>query len=232
MTLCVVCTVYRPAARPRLPDFAPVCETCRARVTSDLAEIPDLYALVPASMEPSTGTGVKVSGTRTAPIPVRLDAINLIVASTTTGRVTDPHGDQHGAIPPVVVLDQWVADWIDVRAKGEHQPVPTISTLTGWLAARLDWALDHHPAIDEFAREIKATLRAIRGVVESHHSGEFIGRCPAKLRDESRCNTRLYADPYLDLITCPRCSTGWPRRQWLQLAAAQDDVRTNEGAAA
>jgi hypothetical protein len=226
----VVCPVYRPAGRPRLPDFAPVCSGCRERVKSELSEIPDAYALIPASLEPGTGTGVKVSGTRTAPIPVRLDALNLLVGAT--GTVHGDPSDQHGPIPPLVVLDQWVADWIDVRQRSEHQPVPTISTLTGWLLARLDWALDEHPAVDDFAREVRDTLRAIRGVTEPQRTGEYIGKCPAKLRDESRCQTRLYADPYLDQIACPRCGVSWARRQWLQLAAAQDDVRDDGGVAA
>lgn len=232
MTLCVVCPVYRPASKPRLPDFAPVCTPCRDRVKSELGQIPDLYALIPASLEPGTGTGVKVSGTRTAPIPVRLDAINLIVApARTIGAVTGNTEDQFGPQPPIVILDLWVRDWIDTRDQGEHDPVPTISTLTGWLANRLDWALDHHPAVVEFAREIKATLRAIKAVTEAQRTGEYIGRCPSILRDDTRCGTRLYADPYLDQIVCGRCGVAWARRQWLALAAAQDDVR-DEGVAA
>lgn len=231
MTLCVVCPVYRPVSKPRLPDFAPVCTPCRDRVTSELGQIPDLYALIPASLEPGTGTGVKVSGTRTAPIPVRLEALNLLVGAP--GHVADGNGDQHGPIPPIVVLDQWVADWLTYPwSRSDHAPVPTISTLTGWLLLRLDDALDQHPAIDDFAREIRDTLRAIRAVTEPQRTGEYIGKCPAKLRDESRCNTRLYADPYLDQVACSRCGSTWARRQWLALAAAQDDVRTNEGAAA
>jgi hypothetical protein len=232
MTLCVVCPVLRPASKPMLPDFPPVHEGCRTQIRAELAEIPDLYALIPASLEPGTGTGVKVSGTRTPPLPLALNPLNLLVgAPGGSGAIVDPFGDQHGAIPPVVVLDLWVRDWIDVRARDEHDPVPTIATLTSWLIHRLDWALDHHPAIDEFAREVHLTLRTIKAVTQAERKGEPVGRCPMETRDGGRCGTKLYADPYVDQISCGRCGTSWERRRWLTLAAAQDDVRDGEEAA-
>jgi hypothetical protein len=229
MTLCVVCPVLRPASRPMLPDFPPVHEGCRTQIRAELAEIPDLYALIPASLEPGTGTGVKVSGTRTPPLPLALNPLNLLVAGG-TGPVHDPYGDQHGPIPPLVVLDLWVGNWIAFRQRDEHEPVPTISTLTSWLLNRLDDAFDHHPAIDDFAREIHATYRTIKAVTQAERKGEPVGRCPMETRDGGRCDTKLYADPYVDQIQCQRCGTSWERRRWLTLAAAQDDVRGEEAA--
>lgn len=236
MTACVVCPVFRPAAKPRLPDFPPVCDGCRDRVRSELSEIPDLYALIPGELEPTSTAGAKVSGTKAAPLPVRLDALNLLVGATGgDGVVEDLDRDQVGAIPPVVVLDQWARDWADTR--GDHYPAPTITRLTDWLLDRLPWALDNHPAIDEFAREINQTLRSIKGVVQSTKTGEPVGRCPSKLNDDSRCNTRLFADPYLDLISCGRCGTSWTRsgQGWIHLRALQqqwDDRNHGEGEAA
>lgn len=230
MTACIVCPVLRETAEPRLPHFPPVCDGCRVRVRAELAEIPDLYALIPDHLEPETGTGVRVSGTRPASLPLRLEPLNLLIYSLDPSPVHDPDGDQYGTMPPLVVLDQWVRDWVDARGRSEHQPVPTISTLTGWLLNRLDWALDYYPAIDEFAREIDLTVRAIRGAVQSHRSGNDVGTCPMRLRDDTRCNARLRADPYVDVITCGRCSTTWTRRDsgWLHLAAMQAQWVDNE----
>ena len=128
---CVICPVFRPVDKPRLPNWPPCCDSCRTRLRVELAEIPDLYALIPDHLEPETGTGVKVSGTRTPPLPLRLDPLNLLVAGPKRQPVHDAFGDQYGPQPPLVVLDLWVAEWIDTRGQGERQPVPTISTLTG-----------------------------------------------------------------------------------------------------
>lgn len=233
MTLCVVCPVFRPAAKPRLPDFPPVCDGCRERVRSELSEIPDLYALIPGELEPTSTAGAKVSGTKAAPLPVRLDALNLLVGATGgDGVIEDPDRDQVGAIPPVVVLDQWARDWIEYGwCRGEHLPPPTVASLASWMLVRLNDALDHHSAIDEFARELNKALRDIRAVVQTKKTGEPVGRCPSKLNDDSRCNTRLFADPYLDLISCGRCGTSWTRsgQGWIHLRALQqqwDDRNT------
>ena len=235
MTGCVLCPVFRPVDKPRLPRFMPCCDSCRTRLRVELAEIPDLYALIPDHLEPETGTGVKVSGTRTPPLPLRLDPLNLLVAGPKRQPVHDLFHDQYGPQPPLVVLDLWVAEWIDTRGQGERQPVPTITTLTGWLLNRLDWALDNHPAVDEFARETHQTLKAIRSVTQSHRTGASVGTCPSMLRDDTRCDAKLYADPYVDSIACGRCGSTWTRRDsgWLHLAAMQAwwvDNQTEEAA--
>jgi hypothetical protein len=222
MTACVTCAVYRPTQQPRLPNNPHVCDSDRRRLAAELADIPTLHAQLRDHLEPGTGTGVRVSGTRTPPLPVRLDALNLLIAGP-VGVTADPNLDQCGAIPPLVVLDLWVRDWIDVRDRAEHQPIPTVAVLAAWLAVRVEWACDQHPAVDEFAREISQTVRAIRGVIQSRHTGEPVGRCPMRLRDDSRCDTRLRADPYIDRIVCPRCGTEWDRRLqgWIRLRAEQ-----------
>lgn len=91
---------------------------------------------------------------------------------------TAPAGDQIGHISVAAVLDSWVRDWIEVRAIGEHPPLPTVAALCDWLGKRLDWACGRaplryhdvgHPAVDEFAaelRRVRSALRAVLGLLE------------------------------------------------------------------
>jgi hypothetical protein len=69
-TPCVVCGL-RP---PRNP---PACELCRHRLAARLWEIRDLHALLPAALEPGQGETQRVSGSREAPLPLRLAALDL-----------------------------------------------------------------------------------------------------------------------------------------------------------
>jgi hypothetical protein len=107
----------------------------------------------------------------------------------------------------------------------EHQPGADLTSIVGWLSNRLDWAFGNHPAIDEFARELKEMTKALKAIAREHDKGESAGRCPAKLRDETRCNTRLTVDPYINTITCRRCGTSWDRRRqgWVMLKSAQTE---------
>jgi len=225
MTACCLCPIYHPSGQPRLPHFDPVCDSCRARARAELSDITVAYALLPTALIPVSRPGEKVSGSRLPPVPLNIDAASLMGPGATHLTGSSSIEDQVGELPTAVLLDQWVADWIDIRDMREHRPAPTVSTLVGWLLARLDWALDEHPAIDEFCEEINHALRVLRAVARANsYRGEKAGKCPAELRDETRCNTQLYVDPYLDRITCSRCGSAWPRVKWLALRAAQDEA--------
>lgn len=73
-------------------------------------------------------------------------------------RIAVPAGDQIGHIPVTQVLDQEVRAWIAAGAPGARwRPAPTVPTLAGWLAARLDWACDNYDDIDAFADALRDT---------------------------------------------------------------------------
>lgn len=224
---CVVCPVY--GRQPREVERPMVCEGDRERLRTDLAEIIDLVALTPARIQIEPGNGPKVSGTRERPAPLNLTALGVEAPRYHRGLRSDGsiHGnvdDQIGIPQPVVTLDQWVTDWIDIRGRDEWAPPANLHEIVRWLDLRLDWACDEHPAIDEFATEVRDTVRHLRGITRDRERGESAGRCPARLRDDSRCDARLSVDPYVDKIQCPRCGSSWNRRDqgWLRLRAEQD----------
>lgn len=239
---CVIC-------QRRDTDGPQCCRSCPLWLDGLLVEIVELYALAPAAVVPSCGAGPKVSGSREAPVPARLDVVDLIDRARPASAAIkyrydsrtgiewaelggDP--DQIGFLPIATELDFWVRDWIaNDWCPGDHLPPPTVSGLAGWLRVRLDAACDHHPAIDEFATKLRAIRSALqRALGSTRHSGEPIGACPIRFDSGQRCGATLYAEPYVDRIACPRCGTSWPRVKWLALAAGMQDVHTDTEEAA
>jgi hypothetical protein len=128
---------------------------------------------LPAGTTRSAGSA-PISGSREAPVPVSLDMVDLTgparLPNPTRGPGYYPRSlwpeDQIGQQPVATVLDQWVRDWRSYESCPRGQmPVPTVPVLIGWLGARVDWAVDSHPAVDEFAAEVWSLTMACRRVV-------------------------------------------------------------------
>lgn len=190
-----------------------VCDPCRADARIILLDVVDLYALLPEHLEPVRGVGPKVSGSRTPPVPLRLDVVDLILPAR-NGNVHDDWHDQYGQLSVATVLDGWVRDWAEVRH--EHLPAPTVVELAGWMLGRLSWACDEHPAVDECIAHLRSTRAVLRRAVGRTSGRVYIGVCPVEL-DEGPCRAILMADPDVDVLRCPRCRTEWPRSRWLWL---------------
>lgn len=125
----------------------------------------DPLAEAAASHAQTTSSGTpRVSGSREAPLPLRVDVLDLTMPAR-GGTVHDLHGDQIGHVAVASVLDQWVEDWREHRDRGERRPEPpTVVVLVDWLGKRLGDACDDHPAIDEFAADVRRLCRVLRMV--------------------------------------------------------------------
>ncbi len=228
IAICIVCPTIRADHPPRTPNNPPVCDGCRERIEGELTDMPAAYANVEVTPGRGGGEASRMKGFESTP-PLNIHALSLIAHGSlrpSTDGTRLPQ-DQLGVVPPVDTLWWWVEDWIEVRAMREHMPAADIVSLTRWLLNRLDWAMDSHNAVDEFARDVVACGRALRGVLQSgERRGEPAGRCPAVTRSETRCGTRLYVDPYVDQICCTRCGTTWDRGKgdWVRLSALQAEM--------
>jgi ribosomal protein S27E len=213
---CVVCPQLRPG-EPRIYERPQVCEGCRSRLRSLLAELLESYVQV--KLLKSTGGGAKVSGSRTPPLPLAVDSLDLTLPSHTAA-VHDDYGDQVGHPSVASVLDSWARDWQTYRP--ELLPAPNVSSLVGWLTDRLEWACDSHPAVDDFAAE----LRTLVGVVRSA-AGLTRPKADLKLgvpcRDCERVT--LFRWPGSDYVECGSCSvlmTPAEYERWTQLISAPE----------
>lgn len=158
---CVVCHQVDPRE-------GMVCDRDRLRLAQALWELRDLHQLLPAALEAGCGAQglVRVRQVE-AGMPLRADPLDLAgraPASPAQDAVQDYRGDQQGAIPVAAILDSWAQDWAILR-DGEELPAPNVAELVSWLSVRLPWALDYHPAVDEFARELTVTLYVVRSVL-------------------------------------------------------------------
>lgn len=131
---------------------------------------PIAHAL-PAGPLNGSKSAPRVSGSPGRSAPIRIDPTDLLARSrhaslavATSSRWPE---DQVGYLSAATILDFWVRDWADLR--GEHLPEigrersPAL-TLANWLLDRLDWACQHHFALDEFAGDIQQLSSALYGL--------------------------------------------------------------------
>jgi hypothetical protein len=239
--LCVVCPQLRPGD-PRIYERANVCDGCRSRLRALLAELVEHYAAV--RLTKPSGGGVKVSGSRTPPLPLAVDALDITMPARHTAvsddlmplyetvrvevlvyRPTDPNadeylmdktwmsrrrrrrdergilayglsGDQVGEPSIPAVLDSWATDWQSYE--WSTLPVPTVPALANWLKARLEWACDVHPAVDDFAAELASLAARVRPLAPR---AELKRGVPCRECDK----VTLYRWPGSDYVECGSC---------------------------
>jgi hypothetical protein len=149
-------------------------ETGRLLIEDDGGfDAPAAYDVHPLPAGPirATARDGHVTGSRDAPVPVLLDVVDLTaparLPNPTRGRGHYPRSlwpeDQIGHQPVATRLDLWVRDWITYQqCPGDHLPAPTVPALVRWLTVRCGWACDEHPAVDDFADEMRELLAELR----------------------------------------------------------------------
>lgn len=151
--------------------------------------------------------GARVSGSPEARLPIRIDPTDLLArprnGSLAVAARSPWPDDQVGHLAVASVLDFWARDWADLL--GEGLPVPEVGRLCGWLSDRLDWALEDHPALDEFAGDVSRLLGALYGLAG-------LGLAAPKLM-EAPCPscgllalTQPFPEAYIE-CACGRCLT-------------------------
>jgi ribosomal protein S27E len=203
-------------------DRAQVCSGCRLWLDRTLAEILELYALLPDHLAPGRAQeGQRVSGSREAPLPLRVDPLDLTMAAR-VATVHDVGRDQIGLLSVASVLDSWARDWAEVRDMRETLPAPTVVELATWLGNRHGWACDLHPAVDDYAHELRDVRRSLRAVVGVNEVRPEYLDVPCR-----RCDLMdLHRLPGQDRVECGSCGdllTEDEYRRWVKLLAA--DIR-------
>lgn len=160
---------HRRAGKP-VPHFDPVAHPLTAGPISGAAAAPH------------------VSGTGVAPVPVRVDVVDLLAAARPASRALLARGvlgldeDQVGHLSAATILDTYVRDWAAVRGEG-LPATPDVHTLCRWLLDRLDWACVEWLRVDEFADELRELHAAL-----SAAAGELPARPEPRDRECPRCD--------------------------------------------
>ncbi|WP_255951586.1 hypothetical protein [Streptomyces odontomachi] len=198
---CTIC--HRALWQDELAAYA--CRLCTERIDRDLRTLagPEgLYARLSLVLAPGRGAdGPAVSGSRTAPLPVRLEPLSL---------------QARGGV--VTVLQTWLIDFHERLAYRHPRWEGTLQGQLDQAVARLrvllPWAAEQHEAVDEFAREV-ATLRR---QCEGQLSGE-----PAPRRVPVQCGCGHVLRITLDTTgaRCPGCETQYGHAELLELPLAE-----------
>ncbi|WP_435246370.1 hypothetical protein [Streptomyces sp. NRRL F-5630] len=141
---CVIC--HRALWTDEQHRYA--CPPCTLRIAGDLAAIPGLYAQLPTVLAPGSGSGgPAVSGSRTAPLPLRLEPLSL-----------------HARGGVTATLQSWIEDWHETLGYQPQRWTGGLQQQCEQAVARLQlllpWASEEHPAVDDFAREVRELRRA------------------------------------------------------------------------
>jgi hypothetical protein len=185
-----------------------VCPRCRDTTDEQLAALPGLYAALADHLEPGTGRGERVSGSRTPPLPVALVALTLRATGGIVATLTD-------------IEDSWrqLLGWTNRVFRGSHEQ--TLDHTVKFLRNNLHWACDHHPEPQIFADAIRGLHATCKAALGEHILRVTIGHCPTAT-DDGPCGARLSVDPWAAQVRCPACRTEWPREHWLLLGAAMN----------
>ena len=181
------------------------CRPCTDRVDQNLralAGADGLYARLSASLHPGSGSGgPAVSGSRTAPLPLRLDPLSLAA---------------RGGV--VTILQTWLIDWHETlgyrhpRWDGNLQQ--QLDQVVHRLRVLLPWAAEVHGAFDEFARELGSAVRQCRAAT----GGETP---PRRVPVQCTCGQILRVTLDTPGIRCPGCEAHYGHSEALRLPLAE-----------
>jgi hypothetical protein len=201
VTACTVC--LRDLYEHELGHQA--CRPCTDRVDQNLLALagPDgLYARLSASLHPGSGSGgPAVSGSRTAPLPLRLDPLSLAA---------------RGGV--VTILQTWLIDWHETlgyrhpRWDGDLQQ--QCDQVVKRLRVLLPWAAEQHGAFAEFYLEVGQLRRQCETATGGEKPLRRVGvSCP--------CGHVLRVTLDTAGVRCPACSAQYGHSEALRLPLAE-----------
>lgn len=200
---------------------AGLCGHCAGAVGGWLADLGSLLPRLPDALVPGqSGEQDRVSGSREAPLPVRLDALSLLGPAAGRDRSYLDRGDdrtgemQAGAEPVMNVLTTWVRVVMDGRQITEPPVPPPMhrlpdapfgpETLAEYVR-RWQWLHDHR-----FERQVKA----LRSFLVTHHDWsvrqDWADDLAADFHDLWRTCKAVLGDwpakaEHCAGVACPRC---------------------------
>ncbi|MGW6872872.1 hypothetical protein ACWGHA_11115 [Streptomyces xanthophaeus] len=183
------------------PATSRVHEGCQQKIRQNLLELPGLYGALAEALEPSRrGDGGRSSSGRAAPIPCNLETLDLRARGGIEG-----------------VLATWSADLCE-REQWQLPQYGTVeAAVTGYadlLLRNLTMICDEHPAVREFATE----LRQIAGQAERLITGE---RPPRRIPVTCPCGTVLRITLDTPGARCPGCEVQYGHAEVLRLPMAE-----------
>ena len=186
------------------------CERCEHQMRLQLGEVLDFQAMAADNLLPGQGGDGRATE-RT--LGVNIAALDLV-----------------GAFDAIAVLESWERIWREDYgltpygpASAEREPTPTAS-LTGivnFLQSWLSKSCSEHPAVDEFAAELRGVHRASQQAAGQTRRAAWRVTCPADT-DDGECATqlRVSGEDFGGHVSCRGCGTTWPVERLLRVVAS------------
>lgn len=194
------------------------CRPCGERTAARIAELPALFrqldttaALMRGARRPGAGGG----GSKTPPIPPRLEVLALVGPGGVAARLS-------------AIEDSWrkVLGWTVAPWRGS--PAQAVPELAGFLANNLLWACSSYDEVGQDIDDLRRLHSECAAIVnDERRPGQVqIGNCPAVDGDRV-CWTPLTARADSHRIHCSACGARWETLgEWRELRAAQERVLT------
>ncbi len=187
---CVIC--HHPQAIERM-----ACTSCEITMSRQLTDIVEFYCLAEGELSPGSGTGAR--GTERG-LGVRMSALDFLAG-----------------YDAVAILASWEGEWREHYglsiAPMIARPSPSLNRSVAFLRAWLPRACDNHPAIDDFAHELRDCWSEGRSAARCSPPRNQSITCPADHPDDQArmCGYRIPidADHTHGIVTCKRCRTDW-----------------------
>ncbi|MFM9810779.1 hypothetical protein ACKI1J_14870 [Streptomyces scabiei] len=202
------------------------CRPCEDATTTRITQLPALFqqlnttaALTRGARRPGPGS----SGSKTPPIPPRLDVLALVGPGGIAARLQ-------------AIEDSWrqALGWAhEIRSDGDRvfatwrsDPARDVPDRARFLANNLLWACSSYESVGQDIEEIRRLHGECQALVQDERRpGRVkIGNCPVRDGD-SVCWTPLTATAASHRVRCGSCGARWETLgEWRELRAAQEAV--------
>ncbi|MGW2223810.1 hypothetical protein [Streptomyces formicae] len=181
-----------------------------------IAELPGLFRKLDttaALMRGARRIGGGSSGSKTPPIPPRLEVLALVGPGGVAARLS-------------AIEDSWrqTLGWTVAPWRGS--PTQAVPHHVEFLANNLLWACDSYEEVGQDVEEIRKLHGECTAIVNDERKpGRVqIGNCPVRA-DGALCWTPLTASAASHRVRCGTCGTRWETLgEWRELRAAQEAV--------
>jgi DNA-directed RNA polymerase subunit RPC12/RpoP len=193
-----------------------VCRPCEDATTRRITELPTLFAQLnttAALMRGASRIGGGSSGSKTPPIPPRLEVLALVGPGGVAARLRDIEDSWRKA------LGWTVAPW-------RGSPAQAVPAHAKFLADNLLWACGGYESIGQDIDDLRHLHGECTAIVndERKPGRVAIGQCPARI-DDGLCGQQLTATAASHRVRCGTCGSRWETLgEWRQLRAAQEQV--------
>ena len=188
----------------RKPTERALCPNCWGYSLEKLQTFPNKYNQLESEMLPAKGYGERVGGSKTPPIPVRVETLHL-----RTGGISKPLTAHEQKIR----IEQ---SHTHITFRGEEYN--RIEMTCKYLTAQSEWIFTSYQEVGKLAVDIDSINKQINTVLGYRSELLTIGTCPSVDDKGETCGNKLQINPVtltnFGDIKCRACGTVWSSKKW------------------